>query len=182
MPTIREFEIVFDADGHPNGSINEYHVGKIRQGDNLTNRLKVKFNSTLGTPTQVQLHAKRPDGSVTPDTELMVALAGTDYFYYDLASWFSEFAGQVFFNCSVSYAPVSGETPKLFTGTFILSVEGATISQGSENLPFDPTLIDYLILYYYTKEQTQALFYIKLQVSDNQPTNQQQGDIWYDIT
>ena len=81
MAILREFEIVFDADGKPNGSLNEYHIGKIRQGDNLINRLKVKFTGTQ--PTAIQLHATRPDGSQTPDTELMLALSGTNYYYYD---------------------------------------------------------------------------------------------------
>lgn len=158
MPTtIREFEIVFDADGKPNGSINEFHIGKIRQGDNLINRLKVKFN-TATAPTAVQLHATRPDGSETPDTELMVALAGTDYYYYDLSSWFSEFSGQIRFNLSLSFTAVNGDIPQLFTGTFILYVEPSTTSQGSFNILFEPTLIDYLLLNYYNKTQTEALF------------------------
>lgn len=156
MPTLREFEIVFDADGKPNGSLNEYHIGKIRQGDNLINRLKVKF--TGSQPTSIQLHATRPDGSQTPDTELMLALAGTDYYYYDLSSWFAEFSGQVVFNLSLSYQAVNGEIPKLFTGVFILFVESSTTSQGSFNILFEPTLIDYLILNYYNKTQTEALF------------------------
>jgi hypothetical protein len=157
MPTLREFEIVFDADGKPNGSLNEYHIGKIRQGDNLINRLKISFSSEV-QPETVQLHATRSDGSQTPDTELMSALAGTDYFYYDLSGWFAEFAGQVRFNLSLSYEAVGEEVPELFTGTFILYVEPSTTSQGSFNLLFEPTLIDYLILNYYNKTQTEALF------------------------
>lgn len=88
----------------------------------------------------------------------MLALAGTNYYYYDLSSWFAEFAGQVAFNLSLSYPVVGGETPKLFTGTFILFVEASTTSQGSFNILFEPTLIDYLLLNYYNKTQTEALF------------------------
>lgn len=157
MAILREFEIVFDQDGKPNGSLNEYHVGKIRQGDNLINRLKVKFNMAT-QPTDVQLHATRPDGSQTPDTELMIALSGTDYHYYDLPSWFSEFAGQIQFNLSLQFPEVNDEIPELFTGTFILFVEASTTSQGSFNILFEPTLIEFLLLNYYNKTQTEALF------------------------
>lgn len=157
MATLREFVIEFDADGKPNGSLNEYHVGKIRQGDNLINRLKIKYTGST-QPESIQLHATRPDGSQTPDTELMLVLSGTDYYYYDLPEWFSEFAGQVRFNLSLFFEQVGEEIPELFTGTFILYVEPSTTSQGSFNLLFEPTLIDYLILNYYNKTQTEALF------------------------
>ena len=76
---VREFAINFDSDGHPNGSLNEYHVGKIRQGDNLINRVKVTFAASM-SPTQVQLHCMRPDGSITPDTELMTFSNGDSSF------------------------------------------------------------------------------------------------------
>jgi len=156
MSIKREFVINFDADGKPNGSLNDYHIGKIRQGDHLINRIKITITGTA--PQAIKIHATRPDGSETPDTELMLALAGTSFYYYDLPSWFSEFAGQVKFNLSLTYTAVGQEVPELFTGTFILFVEPSTTSQGSFNLLFEPTLIDYLILNYYNKTQTAALF------------------------
>lgn len=167
MPTtLRTFEIEFDADGHPNGSINEYHVGKIRQGDNMINRLSVTFDTQI-QPEQVQLHAKRPDGTLTPDTELMLFSNNNGTWNYDLSNWFTEFNGQIKMNLSVTFPSyTSGDTtivPKLFTGTFIIFVEGATISTGNIVIYGDLSLLDILETNYYDKTESDERFFKRLQ-------------------
>jgi hypothetical protein len=167
MPTtLRLFEIEFDADGHPNGSINEYHVGKIRQGDNMINKLSVTFATAI-QPQQVQLHARRPDGAITPDTELLLFTNNSGTWTYDLSNWFTEFNGQIVMNLSVTFPSyTSGGTtivPKLFTGTFILFVEGATISEGNIVIYGDLSLLDILEANYYDKTESDNRFFKRLQ-------------------
>ncbi len=161
---VREFVINFDSDGHPNGSLNEYHVGKIRQGDNLINRVKVTFAAGM-SPTQVQLHCKRPDGSLTPDTELMTLSNGNGYYYYDLSNWFSEYEGQLVFNLSLSFTAVGGETPKLYTGGFIIFVESSSLSNGNFSIDAQQSILDILNSQYYTRTYIDSTF---LQIEGDQ--------------